>query len=368
MIAPSGSGGTLQYAHNLCDALAAEGHQVVLATALDCEVASYPRHYQLIGVFDRFRPHPGPLARFVRLVRRMQPDIVHLQGAQRPEFYWLLLKVLRRLCRAKFVWTPQDVTSNSEKPYYRRLQTRNYARMSHVFLNARQNAPALIESYGVSEEKITVLPIPDLLAFVRRDLGRSLPPEMPPGKGPLVLCFGLIEPRKGIGQMIEAFARIPPQHNARLVIMGRPLTDIAPYEKALATFGLPPDRVRLIPRYASFEEMNGLFEDAMMIVLPYVAGWNSGVLAAAYGFGKPVVATRVGGFEEVVRDGVSGLLVPAGDAEALSEAITRILSDPELARRLGEGAAAENRRASWDSVAATISSIYDSVLEEPSSA
>ncbi|WP_456388785.1 glycosyltransferase family 4 protein [Profundibacter sp.] len=366
MIAPAGQGGTLQYAHNLCDALVDDGHQVVLATGIDCEMAPFPRRYQLLGVFDRFRPRLGPLRRFAKLVRQMRPEIVHLQGAQRPEFYWLMLGILSKLCNARFVWTPQDVISNSDKPYYQRLQRSNYARMSHIFLNAEQNKAVVHDLFKVPAQRITVLPIPDLVAFARRDLERSVPPELnwAADDTPLILCFGLIEPRKGIAQLIEAFGQIGGETPARLLVMGKPLTDITPYQDALRGLKIPPDRAQIIARYASFEEMNWVFEAADIVVLPYISGWNSGVLASAFGFGKPVVATRVGGFDEVVQDGETGLLVAPDDASALTQALRRVLSDPALHKRLKHGAAKEGARTSWGELAAQTSDVYEAILSE----
>lgn len=363
MIAPAGQGGTLQYSHNLCAALAAAGHDVVLATAIGSEIETFPRRYRLIGVFDRFRPRPGPLARFARLLRSFRPEIVHLQGAQRPEFYWLLLRFISTFCRTRFLWTPQDVVSNSAKPYHPWLQRRNYARMDHVFLNARQNEAAVRDTYGVPAERITVQAIPDLLDFIRTDLTGAMPPDLnwrPDGK-PLVLCIGLIETRKGISHLIEAFGRLARDTEARLLIMGKPLTDIAPYSAALADAGLPPDRAQILPRYATFEEMAGLFDAATVVVLPYLEGWNSGVLSAAYGFGKAVLATRVGGLTEAIRDGETGLLVPPGNVDALEANLRRLLNDDDLRRRLQDGALAEHERFTWNDLAATTISVYDRV-------
>ena len=367
MVAPAGQGGTLQYTHNLCEALCDAGHQVVLATAVDCEINSFPRRYQLLGVFDRFRPRFGPLLRFVRMIRQTKPEIIHLQGAQRPEFFWLLLAVVSRLCSARFVWTPQDVVSNSSKRYHPWMQRRNYARMSHVFLNAKQNETAVREMFKVPHNKITVMAIPDLLVFARRDLGRSLPPELTwtPDSAPLILCFGLIEPRKGIAQLIQAFGQLADSTDARLLIIGKPLTDIAPYRAAIAALALEPGRLQIIDRYASFEEMNGLFEASTVVVLPYLNGWNSGVLASGFGFGKPVVATRVGGFDEVIVDGETGLLVPPDDADALADALRRVIEDDILRSKLETGAKAESARLSWQEIAATTSRIYDEILEDP---
>lgn len=364
IVAPAGLGGTIQYTHNLANALARAGDEVLLVTAIDNELAPFPRDYELMGVFDRFTPHFGPLAAFFRRVRAFRPDIVHFQGAQRPEFYLLVWGLLRGLTRARFVWTPQDVLSNSLKPYHQRMLRYVYARMRHVFLNAAQNAGPVHELFGVPKDRITVMPMPDLLAFARGDLGRAEPPELAlEAEVPMLLCFGLIEERKGIGTLIEAFAQMRAGGTqASLLIMGKGLTDVAQFQEAIAATGLPKSALQMIVRYASFEEMNALFERARAVVLPYHNGWNSGVLAAAQGYGRPVVATTVGGFDEVVSEGVTGLLVPPRDPAALAEAMATLVQDADLAAQLGAGAAEADGKASWTSIAATTAAVYDQVL------
>jgi glycosyltransferase involved in cell wall biosynthesis len=56
-------------------------------------------------------------------------------------------------------------------------------------------------------------------------------------------------------------------------------------------------------------------------VLPYLTSRTSGVIATAYGFCKPVLATDVGGFHEVVRDGFTGKIVPPGDPQTIADGI-----------------------------------------------
>jgi glycosyltransferase involved in cell wall biosynthesis len=83
------------------------------------------------------------------------------------------------------------------------------------------------------------------------------------------------------------------------------------------------------------------------------------VLLEAMACGVPVVATRVGGIPELVTDGVEGLLVPAGDAPALREALAAIVRDG--ARASGMGARARRRiegRYTWDIIAAQMAALY----------
>ena len=88
---------------------------------------------------------------------------------------------------------------------------------------------------------------------------------------------------------------------------------------------------------------------------PYVDATQSGVIAAAYGNGRPVIASRIGGLVDAVEDGVSGLLVPAGDAAALATALHRVVTDRALHARLRQGARdAADGAFSWPRIAEAI--------------
>lgn len=360
-IAPAARAGTVQYTHNLANALAERGHRVTLITGVGFELADYPRRYQAFEVFDRYRPRPLKLCRFLWHCLTFRPQVIHLQGAQHPALYVLLWAMLRLLGNDCFVYTPQDVLPNSWRPYHIRALRFLYARMRHVFLNAKQNEPLVIEHFGVPRNRITVLPIADLTAFVRTRM-ISEPPHIPAGTR-VVLCFGLIEPRKGIHTLLSAAPEVLRQiPNAWLLIVGKPLMPIAPLERQLAELGLQ-ERVRLVPQYVSFAEMAGYFTTARLLVLPYENGWNSGVIASAFGFGKPVIATRVGGFDEVVDDERTGLLVPPKDPTALAQAIIRLLRDDALYTRMVENVHQAAGKISWDTIARMTDERYMGLLE-----
>jgi glycosyltransferase involved in cell wall biosynthesis len=78
-------------------------------------------------------------------------------------------------------------------------------------------------------------------------------------------------------------------------------------------------------------------DDAWALVLPSRSEGLGRVVIEAFRRGRAVLGTNVGGINDLVVDDGNGVLVPAGDAAALAEALVRLLSDRELARRLGEG-------------------------------
>ena len=185
---------------------------------------------------------------------------------------------------------------------------------------------------------------------------RPLPPELAEVEGPVVLCFGLLRPYKGIDVLIEAFREID---GAELWIVGMPRMPIEPLRELAARCRAT---IRFIPRFVTDPEIPAFFRRADVVVLPHRQIEQSGVLYTALAFGKPIVASAVGGFVDVGEHGAAKL-VPPGDTAALSAELRRLIEDAEARRALGEAAAELATSAySWDSIAARTLAIYRELL------
>jgi glycosyltransferase involved in cell wall biosynthesis len=92
-------------------------------------------------------------------------------------------------------------------------------------------------------------------------------------------------------------------------------------------------------------------------VCPYRDASQSGVVMSAFAFNVPVVATDVGGLPEYVLPERTGLVVPVGDAQAIADAVCRILLDRALAGRLRDGI--RHAPFNWDAAAAAIVNVYE---------
>jgi glycosyltransferase involved in cell wall biosynthesis len=118
----------------------------------------------------------------------------------------------------------------------------------------------------------------------------------------------------------------------------------------LKILGAGPAMDRLQPefeRLGTAETVNAFVDYDMLIdgiqesccvLLPYLNATQSGVLAGAYAGHRPVIASRTGGLVDVIADGDNGLLVEPGDAVALTDAMERLMTDPQLLARLTDGA------------------------------
>ncbi len=138
---------------------------------------------------------------------------------------------------------------------------------------------------------------------------------------PIVLAVGRMVPEKGFSTLIEALALTRPE--TRLVLLGDG-PDRPALEARAAELGIR-DRIDFRGYLA---EPWPAYREARMLALPSWTEAFGNVLVEALGHGLPVVATRCGGPEEVLRNGQDGRLVPPRDAAALAAAIDATLADP----------------------------------------
>ena len=111
-------------------------------------------------------------------------------------------------------------------------------------------------------------------------------------------------------------------------------------------------------RFIPDSEIATYFSAADVVLAPYRIEAQSGVALTAFHFSRPVIATRVGGLPEIVRDGVNGYLVPTEDADALARAVDRFFTEAD--RGAFEHAAREAGKAnSWEDYARVFSRLVD---------
>jgi 2-deoxystreptamine N-acetyl-D-glucosaminyltransferase/2-deoxystreptamine glucosyltransferase len=159
---------------------------------------------------------------------------------------------------------------------------------------------------------------------VRADLGLD---------GPVLAFAGRLTAQKALDVALAALAQVS---GVGLVVLGDG-PERASLERRAAELGLN-GRVRSLGS-AERSDVLRLFRGCDAALLP--SAWENfpHTVVEALAVGTPVLATSVGGVPEVVHDGENGLLVPAGDAAALSAAIARFFAEPGLRERLAAGAA-----------------------------
>ncbi len=180
--------------------------------------------------------------------------------------------------------------------------------------------------------------------------------------GPYVLFVGRLASNKGLLTLVEAFARLAPNHpDAVLVLVGEDGGMRAAVTAAAEARGVG-DRVRLLGHVADDAVLADGYRDARFSVLPSEYEAFGLVLLESLAQGTPVIASRVGGIPEFVPDEQAGLLVPPGDAAALAAAMERLWNDESLARRLGAfGRKEVVPRYTWDRLVDRLETVYREV-------
>ncbi len=189
----------------------------------------------------------------------------------------------------------------------------------------------LVVGWGISPGRVAVSPNPAPevpLLPAREGLRRELAID-----GPTLAFAGRLMAAKALDVALRALERTP---GVTLLVVGDG-PDRAELERLSSTLGLD-GRVRFLGGLSRDDVLRILFAaDAALLS----SRWENfpHLVVEALTVGTPVIATSVGGVPEIVRDGENGLLVPAGDADALAAAIGRLMDDADLRERLARAAA-----------------------------
>lgn len=367
---PPTIGGEERHVRNLAIALAARGHSVSVATLwhkgdADCEMDQGVRIHRIRGTMQRaallfsekgrrFAP-PFPdleaMRALHRIIKQERPDIVHAHN-------WLVhsFTPIKSWSQAKLVVTLHDYSLLCAQ---KRLTYQNCVcagpaftkclRCATDFYGAAKGSLAAMANWtwGKVERQVVdmflpvsqavaegtrmveyrvpyrIIPnfVPDNVSELRNDTD-SLLTHLP--SGDFLLFVGDVRRDKGVEVLLRAYART--ESSVPLVLIGRLGNDISldfpPH--VLALQGWPHEAVMSAWGRCTIALAPSIWPDPC----PTVA-------MEAMSMGRPVIASRIGGLSDIVADGETGLLVPPGDAVALSDAIQALLTDPDRRSRMG---------------------------------
>ncbi len=316
-------GGALQVLY-LMEALAAAGHRNTLACPAGSEIAAACRGASLVTL-----PIGGEIDlrlawRLARLIRRTQPDILHVHSRRGVDWWGAIA--------ARLAGVPAVVTrrvDNPERVLVARLKYRLYRQTIAI-------SPAIAEvlrAAGVPAGRVALVPSAvDTRRFTPGGDRHWFRREF--GLGPQERTVGMVAQfiaRKGHRDLLRAIPRILSRHpGTRFLLLGRgplqPEIERRCQEAGIAGrvlfAGFRQDLERILP---------------CLDLLVHPAGMEGlGVsLLQASAAGVPIVAYRAGGIPSAVQDGISGLLVAPGDVEGLAAAVLALLGDANLSIRMG---------------------------------
>jgi glycosyltransferase involved in cell wall biosynthesis len=268
------------------------------------------------------RADVDPIA-FVKLaahLARVRPAILHTHLVH-ADAYGLLAGALARV-PIRFS-TKHGFNEFREAPYFG-LADRAVASLAHVHIAISRGLARYLEDVeGFDDESFEI---------VHYGIDPDGEPKPYTDAGPRLLCVGRLIPIKGHVVLLRAFAQAKKQlPDLQLDIAGR--GPLEPALKALARELGVIDSVRFLGHVSPIQ---AAIEQSAVVIVPSMGEGFGMVALEAMERARPVIAAAVGGLGELVRDGETGVLVPAGEAEPLAAAIVRIAGDLDVARRMGE--------------------------------
>jgi glycosyltransferase involved in cell wall biosynthesis len=342
---PPDVGGPASHAPEVAAELVERGHAVEVVTTASAPPAVQPYRVRYVS---RSLPPGARHAAVAALVAK---------AARRADVVYATSMLGRTTVGAAFAHTPLVMKISGDPAYERSLRRGWYAGTLAGFQHARLGSPAaalrrwrtfaaarpaqlvspsvflrdIVLSWGIAPDRVTVVPnaAPPLPALPSREEAR----ERFGTDGSTLAFAGRLTAAKALDVAFDAVAQVD---GVTLLVAGDG-------EERARLAARSPGNVRLLgslDRVAVLE----LFRAADAALLS--SAWENfpHALVEALAVGTPVLATSVGGIPEIVVDGENGLLVPAGDAEALAAAITRFFADGDLRARLAGAAAPSAER------------------------
>lgn len=178
----------------------------------------------------------------------------------------------------------------------------------------------------------------------------------------IILFFGYIRSYKGLDILLEAMNIILLHIDVQLLVIGEFYEDEERYHELTKTLGVA-HRVNFVSEYAPNDKVALYFSAADCVVLPYRSATQSGIVQIAYNFNKPVIVTQVGGLAEVVKDGVTGFIVPPDDPIALADAVIKFYSS-NYEQQFFEEIQHEKKRFSWQTLVDNIDAFVKEIQNE----
>lgn len=376
------SGGGQRSTHNLGIAYSERGHDVtVVYTKPPWEQIEVPddlpyrvRWATFYGLWSRRAAPLRPLnaysvATTVRdLIRSMDgPAVVQCNGeegaripALRPDLDFGLVATPRYSEYPAALIQESPLSSWTKARLF--LTEHKYLAQGEIARKADRSVPPsayaarmLHEAYGIPEERLDVVHNGVPREFLEYDHNPAAVEE-----GPLVF-FGRFAKHKGVDTLIDALSHLgedaPPTR-----IIGRGVLEDE-LRSQIDRLGLT-DRVSFHP-WMTHHELGAALSEARMAILPSREENFSLAILSALAVGTPTISTDVGGTPEIIDDGETGLLVPPDCPADLADAINRLQSDPDEARRIGtNGQSHVRNHLTWAVAAERFEALFNEILQE----
>lgn len=375
------------YDRYLCESLARENIEVVLGSVCPYQDPQYfarnglPNNPGPIDIVPKLGISNDTTRRILMLIESCinmtallarftiaKPDIVHVQWiplVRKLPFEMWFLRIVKKL-GIKLVYTAHNVlphdTGTALVPVFRRV----YREMDAIICHTDEAKRRLIREFSADPERVSVIAHGPLLHDAKlRSVHASKAELSVPENKVLVVWQGIVRSYKGLDFLLESWRKVDTlAMNACLLIAGTGDSGLLEAIKEQVCRLHLEESVRLDFRFIPDEELPTYYQASDILVYPYKEVTTSGALMTALAYGKPIIATALPDFREVLRDRNTAYLVNYGDVDGLADALTKLIQNPKERERLARGiATSKNFENSWTHIAKQTRQVYAAALQ-----
>jgi glycosyltransferase involved in cell wall biosynthesis len=349
----AGAGGISHYAYNLLDNIDSNIN-LVLYTAFPYELEDKPRKFQCRFIFKKYKTNLISLLKMYFDAFVDKPSTIHVQLSQYPSIVLILILFFKMMGK-KVVVTAHNVVPHELRFIDSAVHKLIYLISNKIIVHSNYSVMDLVRKFPeVNPIKIEKI---DHGSYGFFELESTQIKSASSSFS--ILFFGYIRPYKGLDILLRALSMtILCDKDYILNIVGKPVESFDKYQKIIDANGIN-EKVHCRLGYIPFDEVSNIFCNSSVVVLPYRHIDQSGVLQLAYAFSKPVIATKVGGFPEVVEDGESGFIVPPNDSAVLAYKLLEMINNPKLISSMSQRARELSQtRFSWKNISAMNAAHY----------
>jgi phosphatidylinositol alpha-mannosyltransferase len=358
-------GGVVNHISNLEYYFTRMGHIVKIIAPASSPVDGYGDRFIAIGK-PRPVPTSGSIARITisltlknkveEVLEKEKFDIIHLHEPLAPTLCTTVLRLSRTVNIGTFHATESRPSYRWTKPLFVDGLYQKWFNKLHGRIAVSRPAADFINKHFPSTYDI----IPNGIDVSHFSPEVAPLPEYQDGKFN-ILFVGRLEKRKGLEYLLKAYRLIKPDHpDIRLIVVGPGTRLRGKYEDMVSEAGLQDV---IFTGGVDFDMLPRYYKTAHLFCAPATGHESFGiVLLEAMATGKAVIASSISGYSSVIADGVDGILVPPKQEVPLAQAISRLLRDEELRRKLGENGRTKSAGFSWEHVSRRVMDYYTRIL------
>jgi len=260
-----------------------------------------------------------------------------------PQFYTISLLV-KLLSKTKILFICHNVVEHESK-WIDKVLTRVVLRNGGFFIvHSVKDEKNLLAMFSNVKVRRSFHPTYDVFNEVYLD--NSIIKKRFGIDGNVILFFGFVREYKGLKYLIRALPEALSEVKFTLLVVGEFWKDKEKYLHLIKKYGIE-DNIVLIDEYVPNEEIGNYFTATDLVIQPYISSTGSGVAQIAFGFNRPVIATKVGSLPEIIDDGKTGYLVPPEDPHEIAQAIIKFFRD-DNGEKFSKNIARDKHKFSWN--------------------